>query len=187
VGDHSGAIAREDENLVREFTLSSWGGQQKMGKRTKEAKTKKIESVLAGIAGECFVAAELSRRGYIATLTQRNTMGVDVLLRAKSGAQMAAVQVKTNQNNGQKWVLSSKAQEFLEKSLFYVFVNLNGTGSPEFHIVPSVDVAEQIKREHSLWLRTPGRKGQSRNDNAVRNFKISDQRYRDRWDILQLK
>ena len=39
----------------------------------------KIESALAGVAGEFYVAAELSRRNYLATLTQRNAKGIDVL------------------------------------------------------------------------------------------------------------
>jgi len=40
---------------------------------------KKNEPGLTGVAGEFNVAAELSRRGYIATLTQRNTRGIDIL------------------------------------------------------------------------------------------------------------
>ena len=35
-------------------------------------------SILAGISGEYFVAGELSRRGWIASLTLRNTRGVDI-------------------------------------------------------------------------------------------------------------
>jgi len=35
--------------------------------------------MLAGVAGEYFVAAELSRRGYIASISLRNTRGIDIL------------------------------------------------------------------------------------------------------------
>mgnify|MGYP003393054714 CR=1 FL=1 len=35
--------------------------------------------VLTGVTGEYFVAAELSRRGYLASITLRNTKGVDIL------------------------------------------------------------------------------------------------------------
>src|SRR5437660_12290839 len=41
--------------------------------------TKKLSTIQAGVTGEYFVAAELSRRGYIASLTLRNTRGIDVL------------------------------------------------------------------------------------------------------------
>ena len=46
----------------------------------------KPSSQLAGIAGEYFVAAELSRRGFIASITMRNSPGIDILatdIRAK--------------------------------------------------------------------------------------------------------
>ena len=42
------------------------------------AMAKKLSSLLCGVAGEYFVAAELSRRGYIASITLRNTLGVDI-------------------------------------------------------------------------------------------------------------
>lgn len=40
-------------------------------------KEQKLSSVLSGVAGEYYVAAELSKRGYIASITLRNTKGVD--------------------------------------------------------------------------------------------------------------
>ena len=42
------------------------------------AKEKKVSSILIGVAGEYFVAAELSRRGYVASITLRNTKGIDI-------------------------------------------------------------------------------------------------------------
>jgi hypothetical protein len=39
----------------------------------------KLTSTLCGVAGEYFVAAELSRRKYVASLTLRNTRGIDIL------------------------------------------------------------------------------------------------------------
>ncbi|MEA2328452.1 MAG: hypothetical protein QOE68_3411, partial [Thermoanaerobaculia bacterium] len=39
----------------------------------------KLDAGLCGIAGEYFVAAELSRRGYLASITLRNSRGVDIL------------------------------------------------------------------------------------------------------------
>ena len=33
-----------------------------------------------GIAGEFFVAAELTRRGYVASLTSKNTKAIDILV-----------------------------------------------------------------------------------------------------------
>lgn len=39
----------------------------------------KILSTLVGVAGENFVAAELSRRSYIASTSMRNTRGINIL------------------------------------------------------------------------------------------------------------
>jgi hypothetical protein len=40
----------------------------------------KLSKTLVGIAGEYFVAGELSRRGLIAAVTLRNTRGIDILV-----------------------------------------------------------------------------------------------------------
>ena len=45
----------------------------------------KLESTQVGVAGEYFVAAELSLRGYIASITLRNTRGIDIIASTKSG------------------------------------------------------------------------------------------------------
>ena len=39
----------------------------------------KLSKILSGVSGEYFVAAELSRRGYIASITLRNSRGIDIL------------------------------------------------------------------------------------------------------------
>jgi hypothetical protein len=40
---------------------------------------KTLTGILAGVSGEYFVAKKLSRRGYVASLTLRNTRGIDIL------------------------------------------------------------------------------------------------------------
>jgi hypothetical protein len=47
------------------------------------------------VAGEFFVAAELARRGWIATLTAKNTPAVEVLAAQPGRDLHAAIQVKT--------------------------------------------------------------------------------------------
>lgn len=51
--------------------------------------------ITTGIAGECLVAVELSKRGWIAILTAKNTPRVDVLAARSSGDVQARIQVKT--------------------------------------------------------------------------------------------
>ena len=99
----------------------------------------RISKGLSGVSGEYFVAAELSRRGYIASITLRNTRGVDILVAGENASDSAGIQVKTNQGSKTSWILSKKAEELEEGRLFYVFVNLNGLdGRPSYHVVPSV-------------------------------------------------
>jgi hypothetical protein len=57
----------------------------------------KIPSVLVGVAGEYFVAAELSRRGYIASISLRNTCGLDILATNQDASRSITIQVKTSQ------------------------------------------------------------------------------------------
>jgi hypothetical protein len=54
----------------------------------------KLNTVLAGVSGEYFVAAELSRRGYIASITLRNTKGVDILCSNADATKAVGIQVK---------------------------------------------------------------------------------------------
>ena len=53
-------------------------------------------SLLAGVAGEYFVAAELSRRGFIASITLRNTRGIDIVVTNKDATKTVAIQCKTS-------------------------------------------------------------------------------------------
>lgn len=60
------------------------------------ANGEKLNTVLSGVAGEYFVAAELSKRGFIASITLRNTRGVDVLCSNSEASKTVGIQVKTN-------------------------------------------------------------------------------------------
>jgi hypothetical protein len=52
-------------------------------------------SLLADVAGEYFVAAELSRRGFIASITLRNTRGIDIVVTNKDATKTVTIQCKT--------------------------------------------------------------------------------------------
>ena len=148
----------------------------------------RISKGLSGVAGEYFVAGELSRRGYIASITLRNTRGVDILVSGRDAARSAGIQVKTNQGSGKGWLLNKKAESMEEDGLSYVFVNLNGpAGSPSYHVVPSAVVAEHVRRTHREWLAAPGRNGHERKDTTMRKFEDREDKWKDRWDVLGLE
>src|SRR5436305_14785361 len=83
-----------------------------------------IPPVLAGVAGEYFVAAELSRRGYIASISLRNTRGIDILAANVAASRTVSIQCKTNQHGKKAWVLSEKCETYHSLMHFYVFVAL---------------------------------------------------------------
>lgn len=149
-------------------------------------KTKRHNSVLIGVAGEYLAAGELSRRGYIASITMRNSKGVDILVSNQETTKTRGIQVKTGRGTRRAWVLSHKAENYFAPNLYYVFVNLNNGKPADFYIVPSKVVAKFIKKEHSDWLKALGKRGQKHHDNPMRIFKDKDQKYLNRWDLLKL-
>ena len=152
----------------------------------------KLDAVLCGIAGEYFVAAELSRRGYLASITLRNSRGVDILATNRDATKSVAIQVKTNQRGVAEWILNEKVEkstgdDFLPENLFFVFVNLPPSGdAPSYHIIARREVARLAKEGHERWLATPGRGGRLHSNNPIRKFKDIEGKYRDRWDLLGL-
>jgi hypothetical protein len=150
--------------------------------------TTKIPPVLTGVAGEYFVAAELSRRGYIASISLRNTRGIDILATNQDGSRSITIQCKTNQSAARKWLLNEKSETFVSENHFYVFVALGKpTDRPRYHVVPSRVVAERTRRGHEKWLDTPGRKGQQHRDTKVRQFADLEDEFLERWDLLGLE
>jgi hypothetical protein len=147
----------------------------------------KISSINAGVAGEYFVAAELSKRGYIASITLRNTKGIDILATNAEATKSVNIQVKTSQGKSRNWILNKKAETYHAPDLFYVFVNLRAEmDRPEFFIVPSKVVAKFVKRSHAEWLSGSGRNGRKRKDTPIRQFVDETDKYFEKWELLGL-
>jgi len=147
---------------------------------------KKVSNILVGVSGKYFVATELSRRGYIASITLRNTKGIDIVATNENGNKSVNIQVKTT-SKVKWWLLSKKHETIRDKNIFYVFVHLNENNElPIFHIVPSRYVARRVKSGHKKWLETPGRNGQMHNDSNMRVWGDEKNKYLDKWDLLEL-
>ena len=153
---------------------------------TNISKTSRLSAGLTGIAGEYLVAGELSRRGYVASITLRNTRGIDILASNADATKSVGIQVKTNQGGGKKWILSEKIEKDIATNLFFVFVLLNGLDTPEYHIVPRAEVTKYVSEGHQEWLSKSGRSGQAHKDNPIRNFIDKEDKYLNRWDLLGL-
>lgn len=148
----------------------------------------KLSTIMVGVSGEYFVAAELSRRGYTATITLRNIKGIDILAANSDASRSVGIQVKTNRGSEKSWIMNKKAEDISTSNLFYIFVNLHGgDGIPSFYIVPSKAVAKYVSTSHKKWLGTPGKQGRKHVDTTMRKFGDPKDEYLGRWDLLKLE
>jgi len=148
---------------------------------------------IIGVAGEYFVAAELSQRGIIATLTLKNTPKIDILATNLENGKFVNIQVKTmSLTNKVGWRLSLNDEvDSTIKNHFYVLVNLQSIGEmPEYYIIPQKKLAQQLYTDHREWLAG----GNNRQDTPMRIFdpyrreksKVFGEKYKNNWGILGL-
>jgi hypothetical protein len=145
---------------------------------------------LVGTAGEHFTAGELSRLGFLVTLTRGNAPGIDILAYHPATRRTVALQVKTAHSSNQRsgtWMMNAKdSDEKHLRSQAFVLVRFGAPPTPpEFSVVRSLTVARQLHRSHSAWEATPGRRGQAHSlKNTIRVFEDPKGRWRDRWDLI---
>jgi hypothetical protein len=144
--------------------------------------------VLTGVSGEYFVAGELSRRGYLASITLRNTKGVDILCSNANVSKSVGIQVKAKSGMSRSWILSEKCEIYHANDLYYVFVNISEKTdeAPNYTIVPSKIVANYIQKSHANWLKLPKKNGDPRKNSNMRKFNDLEEKYSNRWDLLGL-
>lgn len=145
---------------------------------------------ITGVAGEYFVAAELSRRGWIATLTLKNTPNIDVIATTPDGLRTVNIQVKTRSiKNRAGWILTKKIEMLVPGENFYIaFVDLKGHDEkPDYYMIPRSLFSKWIAEQHSQWLATPGRSGRVHVDNPIRAFDKPHftvfEKYHNNWNI----
>jgi len=168
-----------------------------------------LKKQLVGACGVFNVSAELSRRGWIAMPTIRNTSGIDII--ASKDNKTIHIQVKTNSYGKTKYLLSKANENLASEKLYYVFVTLKEENTrPDFYVVPSKLVADYIKRTHEHWATLPSRvkktiyssttqeeRARRRQKSPMRQFPnyvgkllpefkdFNIDNYKDRWDLLE--
>jgi hypothetical protein len=150
-----------------------------------KAKTKaRGHRIFTGVAGEYFVAAELSRRGAVVTITSKNTPDVDILASNSGGTKLVQIQVKAGRNDTGGFIIGSRRQKF-GVNTFYVFVLLKGDAKPEYWIIPYNEVRSIAEHEYNAWLR---KGGESRKKAPVtlrwKHLKTDLYKYHDSWKTL---
>ena len=143
-----------------------------------------------GRAGELFVAAELNKRGALATLFLTGTPRVDVV--AMDPGQLSSsvnLQVKTKSPQSWVWQTSIKKLELereAPESDFMVLVDLGtDTEAPTYYICPLRQVASKIAAIYQTWLDSHGGKRPGGSDSTHCSIRIEDvSEWRGRWDLL---
>lgn len=156
-----------------------------------------LDKTQIGLAGEYFVLAQLTARGYIATLTLGNTKGVDILVTNQKINKLFKVEVKTTTGSHKieklfsdkpsfHWTMSKKHEDIKDENLIYCFVLIeNADRMPKFFLVPSKAVSEYVRWQHEYWVST--RKSVP-NDTTMRKFRIElddPDKYFNNWDIFK--
>jgi hypothetical protein len=143
-------------------------------------------TALTGAAGEYYVAAELSRRGWAASITPKGVERNDVLAQHLDTQAVVVMQVKTSAV-GRSFRLSEKNERPTSATNeWYALVRLSDRDErPTFYLVPGNTIAAYLYVDHRLWLAAPGRNGQPHKDTAMRAVRSEDiEAYREGWDRL---
>lgn len=143
---------------------------------------------LTGTAGEYFVVAELSLRGWLATVTIKNAPGIDVLARHSETGSLIALQTKTA---GAGFIFRLKQQDERPTDNpydWYALVGLKPSESPlrpDIYLVPRDVVSKQVAMSHAIWMYQPGKVGQQHKDSQMRTIQPDAvARFKDAWELL---
>lgn len=140
--------------------------------------------------GEYFVAAEVTRRGAMATAPMDGP-GIDVVAVEDARPRKVRLQVKTKTNSRFVWhmqVPSERVVELKDERDFYVFVDL-GTGAdspPGYWVAPRSWVQNMVFDHKQAWLK---KRGGSAHDADAKHTGIKTEqleRWKDRWDLLRV-
>jgi Holliday junction resolvase-like predicted endonuclease len=158
------------------------------------------QNKLVGQTGEYLVAAELSRRGLIATTFTGNVPHYDIVASDEKGRHVS-VQVKTIR--GHSWQIGDitqfcnivfkgkrqivkRAKLCPVKRLICVMVKLGDDGQDNFYILPWVKLRDKLVKGHKAYLSKHKGIRPKRWDSfhtVISEKKLSP--FKDRWDFIE--
>jgi hypothetical protein len=141
---------------------------------------------ITGAAGEYHVAAELSRRGWLATVTIKNSPDTDVLAQKPESELLVAIQTKTSGGNSFRLKEKDEAPSKRDGQWFVLVALAGELERPRFYVVPHDHIAAMVFLAHREWLVTPGVRGQPHNENPQRSLRADELTgYLERWELLE--
>ena len=153
----------------------------------------KFDTQLTGAAGEHLVLSRLLARGLLAAQAPRGTRKADILVNFLDGEGHCLIQVKSRRSGSDGgWHMQEKHEDITDSDLFYCFVNF-AVSNPEVFVIPSGTVGPALKRDHAIWLSTPGRGGKQHNPSKMRRLRpnmngMSDgwiEEFRENWGLIE--
>lgn len=131
----------------------------------------KFDTQLTGAAGEHLVLSRLLSRGFLAAQAPRGTRKADILVNFLEGESYCLIQVKSRQSGSDGgWHMQEKHESVVDPDLFYCFVDFQ-PASPEVRVIPASVVGPALKRDHGIWLSTPGKSGKPHNPTKMRRLR----------------
>lgn len=165
-----------------------------------EIKSRGLSNKLVGQTGEYLVAAELSRRGFIATTFTGNVPHYDIIASNQIG-QHVSVQVKAGR--GGSWQFGDitrfcdikfdgkhqfvgKSKPYPVKRLVVVFVKIEDNGNDRFYIITWKGLRDLLVKKHKEYLEHHSGvrpKNWKSLHSAITERTLSS--YRDKWDTIE--
>ena len=140
-----------------------------------------------GRAGELFVAAELNRRGALATLYLTNTPRVDVVATSPDGLRTVHIQVKTKGRGSASWqwnIKKAEAEQQAPGDDYMVLVDLDPP-QPAYYVWPLRAVAKTRFENHHTWLKAKGGQRPRTPDSTHTAIRLAEiEAGKDAWHIL---
>jgi hypothetical protein len=143
-----------------------------------------------GNASQFFVAGELCRRGLVAVVTLGNCPNTDILCSNSEGTKFVHIQVKTFAPGPKTKTcqVGLKAEIDYGENFFWVLSGIPEPTQDEafaYYIIPSKEMAKNIREVYELWVRTPGQKRPHDPENKIRTAPIPPHKEINGWDISQ--
>lgn len=110
-----------------------------------------LSKSLIALSGEYFVAAELCRRGIVASLTLKNYPGIDIFVYNPETRKHGTVQVKTTQVHRSSGYWMPDPAEIKALGTPFVFVHFHKEDAPEFFVVTASDLVNLVKPEGAKY------------------------------------
>ena len=101
--------------------------------------TKQAQKHTLSLAGEFFVAAELMRRGILASVTYGNAKRADVIALSASGTKAVVVEVKSTSSE-KKWVIGNSVPEPSNQVWVLVHLPTDQASHPSYFVLTSRDI-----------------------------------------------